>query len=380
MWLGLEGFGSRNARLAQPGDAESRRRWHDWQVPLGTSSGGGGLWEAVDALIDRAPSADDLRSHRLEVLAARRYRTLGRPVPPDFVAQERLAAIALMTAPLVLERVRAAYDGPAMVLKGPEVAARYPDPALRGYGDIDLLVPDAEEAQRALLAAGFELVGDPELYVDIHHLRPVLANGVPLAVEVHSRPKWLEALASPPTEVLFESAQASATGVEGMLAPSPAQQALLLAVHSWAHEPLRRLRDMIDIAAVAAAADHAEIDALARAWGVERIWRATIAAVDALLSDQPTPWALRMWAQNLGRVRERTVLENHLQRWLSDFWAMPPLAAARSLPRTFVEEIGPEGDESWRDKLSRTALAVRNASRRRSHQDRELHDRSRRSG
>jgi hypothetical protein len=349
-------------------------------VPLGTSSGGGGLWEAVDALIDRAPSEDDLRSHRLEVLAARRYRAVGRPVPPDFVAQERLAAIALLTAPIVLERVRVAYGGPAMVLKGPEVAARYPDPTLRGYGDIDLLVPDAEEAQQALLAAGFELVGDPELYVDIHHLRPVLANGVPLAVEVHSRPKWLEPLARPSTQMLFEVAQPSATGVAGILAPSPAQQALLLAVHSWAHEPLRRLRDMIDVAAVAAAADRSEIEALAREWGVERIWRTTIAAIDALLADRRTPWVLRMWAQNLGRVRERTVLENHLQRWLSDFWAMPPLAAARGLPRTFVDEVGPGGDESWGNKLTRTVLAVRNASHRRSHHDRELDHRSRRSG
>jgi hypothetical protein len=347
-------------------------------VPLSTNADGG-LWEAVDAMIDRAPSEDDLRSHRLEVLAAKRFRTLGRPVPPDFAAQERFAAIACLTTPLVLERVREAYDGPAMVVKGPEVAARYPDPALRGYGDIDLLVPDAAAAQRALLAAGFQLVGDPELYVDIHHLRPVLADGVPLAVEVHSRPKWLDPLAPPPTGLLFESAQASASGVAGILAPSPAQHALLLAVHSWAHEPLRRLRDMIDIAAVAATADHAEIEALARTWGVERIWRTTIAAIEALVADRGRSWALRMWAQNLERVRERTVLENHLQRWLSDFWAIPPLDAARSLPRTFLQEIGPEGEERWRDKLSRMVLAVRHASRRRSQHDRELENGSRRS-
>jgi hypothetical protein len=349
-------------------------------VPLGTGSGGGGLWEAVDALIDRAPSEDDLRSHRLEVLAARRYRAVGRPVPPDFVAEERLAAISLLTTPLVLERVRAAYDGPAMVFKGPEVAARYPNPALRGYGDIDLLVPDAGAVQRSLLAAGFELVGDPQLYVDIHHLRPVAANGFPLAVEVHSRPKWLDAVTPPATEMLFESAKPSATGVSGMVAPSPAHEALLLAVHSWAHEPLRRLRDMIDVAAVAQAADPAEIAAVARAWGVEKVWATTIAAVDALLANQRTPWALRLWAQNLERVRERTVLETHLERWLSDFWAMSPAAAVSGLPRTFLEEIGPEGEESWRGKLSRTALALWNAPRRRSHHDRALDDRSRRSG
>ncbi|MDX6400427.1 MAG: putative nucleotidyltransferase [Gaiellaceae bacterium] len=365
-------------RFVQQGDVSALRRWHDWWVAGRASPRGPGLWEAVDALIDRAPSEDDLRGHRLEVLAARRYRALGRPVPPDFVLQERLAAIASLTAPAVLELVRAAYHGPAMVLKGPEIAARYPDPALRVYGDIDLLVPDAEEAHQAMLAAGFKLVGDPALYVDIHHLRPLLAAGVPLAVEIHSRPKWLDPLTPPTAPMLFESAQPSATGVPGMLAPSPAQHAVLLAVHSWAHEPLRRIRDMIDVAVIASSADPAEIDELARAWGVRRLWRTTITAVDALLGEERKPWALRIWAQNLDRTRDRTVLEFHLQRWLSDFWAMPSPAAARRLPRTLMAEIGPEGNESWRDKLSRTALALKDARRRRSQHDRELQDRSQR--
>jgi Uncharacterised nucleotidyltransferase len=376
MWLGLEGFGP----LAPAGDVRSLRGWHDWPVLAGTSPKGGRLWEAVETLIDHASSEEDLRSHRLEPLAAKRFRAQGRSVPEDFVAQERRAAIATLMAPRVLERVRAAYDGPALVFKGPEVAARYPDPVLRAYGDIDVLVPEAEEAQRALLAAGFRLVGDPELYLGIHHLRPVLADGLPLIVEVHSRPKWVEPLSSPPIDSLFEGAVPSATGVAGMLAPAPACHALLLAVHSWAHEPLRRLRDMVDIAAVAAAAEPGEIDSLAQAWGVERIWRTSNAAIDALLGKRSTTWALRLWAQNLPRARERTVLENHLQRWLSDFWALPPLTAVRSVPRTFVDELGPGGDEGWRDKAARTVLALRNASQRRSQHDRELDERPRRPG
>jgi hypothetical protein len=349
-------------------------------VPATASLGGSRLWEAVDSLIDRAPSLDDLRSHRLEVLAAQRFRKLGRPVPEDFVAEVRFAAIAGLTAPLVIERVRAVYDGPLMVFKGPEVAAHYPDPALRGYGDIDLLVEDAEELHEMLLRVGFDLVGDPRLYVNIHHLRPLLADGLPLPIEVHSRPKWLEPLAPPATESLFRSARGSATGVDGVFAPSPAAHAVVLAVHSWAHEPLRRLRDIIDIAAVATAAQPAEVDALAEAWGVERIWRTTTAAIDALLADQATPWTLRTWARNLVRARERTVLESHLQRCLSDFSAMPPLVAARSLPRTFAQAIGPERGERWREKFARTALAVRHASRGRSQHDRELDERARRSG
>jgi hypothetical protein len=348
-------------------------------VRLSTNPGGGDLWEAVDALIDRAATEDDVRAHRLEVLAARRYRALGRPVPLDFVAQERRAGIAALTAPLVLARVRAAYPDPAIVLKGPEVAARYPDPALRGFGDIDLLVPDAEAAHRALVAAGFQLIGDPELYLDLHHLRPLLAPGAPIHVEIHSRPKWLDGGTPPATTLLFESAAPSSTAIEGVLALPPAQEALLLAVHSWAHEPLRRLRDLIDIAAVARDADSTEIAALARSWGVRKIWATTNATMDALFTDGRTPWALRLWAQNLERVRERTVLEAHLERWVSDFWALSPLGAAAGMPRTFLKEIRPRGGENWRGKLSRTALAIRNAARRRSHHHRALDERLRRS-
>jgi hypothetical protein len=368
------------APFYRPGDVRGLRGWHDGPVLAGTSPDGARLWEAVESLIDRAPSEDDLRSHRLEVPAAKRFRAQGRSVPEDFVDQERRAAIATLMAPRVLERVRAAYDGPTLVFKGPEVAARYPDPSLRAYGDIDVLVPDAEKAQAALLAAGFRLVGDPELYLDIHHLRPVLADDLPLIVEVHSRPKWVEPLSPPAIDSLFVGAVPSATGVAEMLAPAPACHALLLAVHSWAHEPLRRLRDMVDIAAVAAAAEPGEIDALAQAFGVQRIWRTSSAAIDALLGKRSTTWAFRLWAQNLPRARERTVLENHLQRWLSDFWALSPRAAARGVPHTFVDELGPEEDERWREKAARTALAVRNASQRRSQHDRELDKRARRPG
>ena len=82
-------------------------------------------------------------------------------------------------------------------MKGPEVALRYPGPALRGFRDLDLLVPDAPAVQRELLAAGFEPVGLPEKYAAIHHLRPLAYPGLPLLVEVHDRPKWPEHLRTP---------------------------------------------------------------------------------------------------------------------------------------------------------------------------------------
>jgi len=327
------------------------------------------IWAAVDRLVDRAPRTGDLVRHRLEVFAARRFRQTGRPVPPELNAVERHAAITTLAVPAFLERIRAAYDGPLLVLKGPEIAARYPDPVLRPFGDVDLLAEDAEAAHAVLLQAGFREVGDPELYRDIHHLRPLRWGQLPVDVELHTRPKWIEPLAPPTAADLFADVVPAQVGVEGFLALSPARHAVLAAVHSWAHEPLRVLREVLDVALLAAEAPPGEAAAAASEWGVERLFATTIAAAERVLDGGRRPLALRVWAQNLERVRERTVLENHLQRCLSDLWAVPAPLALRRMPSTFVRELTPGAKEGWRRKLARSTLAVRHAARRRSEHD-----------
>lgn len=164
----------------------------------------------------------------------------------------------------------------------------------------------------------------------------------------------------------------SATGVGGVLAPAAAHHALLLAAHSWAHEPLRRLRDLVEVAAVASEADPGEIRSVARTWGVERLWETTERATDAVLLGRSRPWPLRTWARDLPELRRRTVLEGHLERWLSDFAVLPLHAALKRVPRTLWAEIAPENDEGWRRKLARVRLALKNAFLARSEHDRQL--------
>ena len=344
----------------------------DWHAARASAPVDERLWDGVNRLVDRAPHLADLRSHRLELVAARRWRELGRPVPPELVEEERLSAVVALTTPILLERARAAYDGTMLLMKGPEAAARYPDPALRIFKDLDLLVDDAEAAQRALLAAGFHAVGDPALYEDIHHLRPLAFPGLPLTIELHSRPKWIDGLPSPTPRELFAVAEEHPTGFEGVLVLPAAQHALLLAAHSWGHEPLRRLRDLVDVAAVAQGLDRDALRGLAAAWRMERAWTTTVGAADALFLGGSTPWAVRVWARNLEKARERTVLENHLARWLSNFWALPAPDAIRSLGSTLGREIRPSPGEGWGAKLSRSARAVRNAALRRSEHDESL--------
>ena len=113
------------------------------------------LWARVDRLIDSAPSPRDVRAHGLQLLAARRLRSLGRPVPPGLAREELHAAFVWHALPSLLAEVRAACEGPILVIKGPAAAAQYPDPTLRPFVDVDLVVPDAAQTQHELLAAGF---------------------------------------------------------------------------------------------------------------------------------------------------------------------------------------------------------------------------------
>jgi hypothetical protein len=160
--------------------------------------------------------------------------------------------------------------------------------------------------------------------------------------------------------------------VDGFLALRPEAHAIVLAVHSWSHEPFRRLRDFVDIGVVASEADRRAALELASRWGVERLWRSTIAVVDWLFDDRTVPWSLRLWAQNLERARERTVFEMHAERWVSDFWAFGTTRALGRLPRRLLDDVRPAEQETWGEKLGRTSLAVRNAARRRSTHDEQL--------
>lgn len=328
------------------------------------------LFAGVDRLLVRAGEGAQLEIHRLEPFAARRLRTLGREVPEELADAERLGAAFALAASVHLERARAAVDGPLLVVKGPEVAARYPDAAMRIYRDLDLVAPDPAAAQRALVAAGYQEVGDPVYYAVAPHLLPLAWPGLPLELEVHARPNWPRRLRPPSAPELLEGARPASVGVDGLLAPAPERHALLLAAHAWTHGPLLRARDLLDVGLLAAEADRAEADRLARSWGMEKLWCATLALVGALFLEEPPPRALRGWASNLAVLDERTVLRGHAARWVGWYTAFPPELGARAMLDEIRSDLLPDGDEGWRSKARRAARALRNASVPRSEHDR----------
>jgi hypothetical protein len=328
------------------------------------------VWAGLDLLLERAdPSA--LAFHRLESLAARRLRLLGREVPAELVETERLGAAFALASSAHLARARAAVEGSLLLLKGPEVAARYPDPSLRISRDLDLVSLDAGAAQRALLAAGFVETAEADAYAQAPHLLPLAWPGLPVEVEVHSRPNWPPWIQAPSVGDLFEDARPAAAGVEGLLAPAPERHLLIVAAHAWTHGPLARARDLLDVALLTAEADLVEVERLAAAWGIPKLWRATDALARALFLGDPAPRALRGWARNLAELRERTVLEQHVARWRGWFDAFPPPLALRASLDEVRQDLSPQPGETWGAKLRRARGAVRNAFVRKSTHDRE---------
>jgi hypothetical protein len=164
----------------------------------------------------------------------------------------------------------------------------------------------------------------------------------------------VDGLPAPPLAELLEAGRRSDVDIDGVLAPDPVHHALLIAAHAWAHEPLRRLVELVDVGAVSHEADAHALRAVARRWGCERMWRTTEAAVAAVLHGGSRPVALRTWARHLQQAPERTVLESRLQRVAGPAWALPARSVPPALVAAIAEHARRHDGEPWRTKLVRT--------------------------
>jgi hypothetical protein len=317
------------------------------------------MWDRLTELVGQAPDLTALRRHRVHLFAAWSWRAAGRVVPAELRADEyRAGAMALGVRPL-LEQIRAHCDGTIMLLKGPEAGARHLRPETRPFRDLDLLVADPVTVQQALLSAGFTR-GWPEHQYDAkQHLAPLLHPDFPLVIEVHRRPNCPPWVSAAPLEAILDGAIPSMTGVPGIVAPAAPAHALLIAAHSWTDGPLGRLMDLVDVLAVLGEEHRASADRLARDWGWQGLWRATLALADAVLGGEGCTRSLRTWGRHFTDVRERTVLEDHLARLAGPAstvpWWQAPRSVAAAIGRTAQRGEG----EGWSSKLSRSCVALR---------------------
>lgn len=342
-----------------------------WQtVTESTSEGRNDLWPAVDAILARS-TPEGARIHALGPLEAFRRNTVGASIPDALTMEARMAAFAMLSVRPLLERVRRGCDGPLVLMKGPEVALRYPG-AARGFIDIDLLVPEPRRAHDQLREAGFVAPGADQHFKPRHHLRPLQWPGLPLRVEIHGSAHWPDGVQAPAAESIIASAGPSRLGVEGILAPEDDHHALLVAAHAWAHEPLWRARDLLDVRALAPPSRRERIERTARVWNVRRLWQITDRVTDAVLGRSRMPLAVRPWAAHLLALRERTVLENHLRDLMAAYWALPLASALATSAHAIAYDLLPAPEEGWSDKMSRMLTASRNATKPLSEHDLQL--------
>ena len=295
---------------------------------------------------------------------------------PRALGVEELIAIQRAAAGVeVLRAAREAYQGAIVMLKGPEVASRYPAAALRPSTDLDILVGDADQAQRALLAAGFVAVGpfDDAYYEGLHHTRPLCLPAHPSPiVEIHRRPNWVDWVEPPRTAELLSLAVPGATGVPDVLALPPAHHSLVVAAHSWGERPFHRILDLVDVAALLSESGRTDVAKIASRWQLHRMWNTTLAATQALFFEEPTPLSLRTWARDLQAVRGRTVVEDHIRRWVSPFWARPAHRAIVAALIAVSRDVTPAPSETWGNKFNRVREAALHPGRSTAEQERVL--------
>ncbi len=330
----------------------------------------GAVWSRVDALIDQA-QIPDLVAHRMHLYAAWRRRAQGRPVDSELIEFEREAATMRLTAPALLHRVRAGYDGIAVLLKGADVAGRYPAPGLRPSVDLDVLVPDPEAVHTTLQRVGFRTFGMP-FHQEHHHLAPLQWPGLPMFLELHRAPSWPEWLASPPPRAeLFDAAERECALGAGVLSLAHTHQVLLLAAHAWRGAPFEALGHLIDIVVTRQGVSADDLATQAHAWGVDQLWRNTAAAIDQILTGGGGR-ALASLTRNFDPLRERSVVEAKLAELAAPFYGLPTRAAARATVRQLAHELQRDLGESRRHKLVRTATAIHQIFRPRSERDKFL--------
>jgi hypothetical protein len=184
---------------------------------------------------------------------------------------------------------------PVVVVKGAALGAFYPDPALRLYGDIDLLVPGAQldVAERALNDLGYHCFAAKDWWLDrFHHLPPMASESGGLLVELHWRLDYDEGKGRLPSGDLWARAVPWAVHGQPALRLEPVDAALYVCRHAVVqHRVHGALRPLCDLAWLVTGWGEAEWAALARRaadYGLERpVYLLLVLAGEVLALDAP---------------------------------------------------------------------------------------------
>lgn len=280
-------------------------------------------------------------AHDDDVTLAAAYHRLGgyataadpqSPLRPAHTRAALSAALVAREAPAIALAVAAATGSEPVILKGPPVAALHAEPSLRHSGDLDVLVPRDEfrAAAAALRREGFApatvahgagALGEPwEGFAEAHGHDLMLTRRVgahALGVELHWR------VGSDRRTSALDHALLSTGAVRtgGVLAPAPAEQLVVLAVHMVGHRD-RRLLMVQDLALLVPTLDDREwARAFAIARGLQLDWELHL-ALDALRANAgltrerpgPAPSRPRLGQLRLAASPAPRVIHDHIGR------------------------------------------------------------------
>lgn len=150
-----------------------------------------------------------------------------------------------------------AMDGvPALVVKGAAVGAFYPDPALRSYSDLDIVVPQArlEQAETVLSGLGFRYARPRAWWLEyVQHLPPMVSQDSGIAVELHWRLDHDETPGRLPMEDLWTRVVPWSVGGQPALRLEAVDAVLHLCQHAVVqHRAKLGLRPLCDLAQMTA--------------------------------------------------------------------------------------------------------------------------------
>lgn len=244
----------------------------------------------------------------------------------------RSAALRAELARLVPVLEAACGVSPACI-KGPAIADRfYPDPRLRPFVDLDLLVPHAslDPAIDALQGRGYEVREEFQAGFGAHHgheVHLIRRNGHPLNVELHWR-VWVDPVAAGLDHAVLSSDRLSVDGVE-VAVPDPPAQLVCLAVHLLS-DPDKRLIWVQDIVLISADA-------------AEERWQGAFKVADELGLGWVLHRALDYASRHLGFERERPIESGPKPAW-------GPLRAVEELDLGASVHVGRLALLPWRQR------------------------------
>jgi hypothetical protein len=188
----------------------------------------------------------------------------------DLVEDFYLAAARSMRSEAQLAQVLRSLEAEgvtAMVIKGAALGAVYPDPALRPYVDLDLLVPEDQlaRAESALNRLGYRASTSKGWSMEHHrHLPTMMATDDQSPVEIHWRLDNPGQVGHLPTPEMWGRAVPLSVGGQAALQLDPIDAALHVCCHAVVQNIGRLgLQPVCDLVQLAESWDRAQWEALA---------------------------------------------------------------------------------------------------------------------